>query len=307
MICISAFTTVTNGIKDQYPIIESIKSFLEIAHEVIVVDGGSTDGTLQAIRRIGDPRIKIISNDKTKWPENYKYAKIGENLNIGYENCVGDLVIRFDADFVLGSNLRTTEKQIKELIDKKQYFLKMNRKNFNVAHLYYHRSWKILGINNLALEDDKIEIKYGIPTDNFERSFIPVIPEYEKDGLIYGKRLETAENTAKCGAEIFNYDCTFRDLPTCQRVRNRHRKAEARQFGDAKVLESCEADPKWAWNQHMTYLHSKLEQVALFYDIDWAFHPKVIQERVKTLRSDKFGHSMFGLYDKINKKNIVYL
>lgn len=57
---VSGFTIVRNAIKYDYPIIEAITSILPICDEVIVAVGKSEDDTLELIRSIQSPKIKII-------------------------------------------------------------------------------------------------------------------------------------------------------------------------------------------------------------------------------------------------------
>lgn len=63
---ISGFTIVRNAIKYDYPIVEAITSILPICDEVIVAVGKSEDETLELIRSINSPKIKII---ETVWDE----------------------------------------------------------------------------------------------------------------------------------------------------------------------------------------------------------------------------------------------
>ncbi len=63
---ISGFTIVRNAIKYDYPIVEAITSILPICDEVIVAVGKSDDETLELIRSINSPKIKII---ETVWNE----------------------------------------------------------------------------------------------------------------------------------------------------------------------------------------------------------------------------------------------
>jgi glycosyltransferase involved in cell wall biosynthesis len=63
---ISGFTIVRNAIKYDYPIVEAITSILPICDEMIVAVGKSEDDTLELIRSIGSPKIKII---ETIWDE----------------------------------------------------------------------------------------------------------------------------------------------------------------------------------------------------------------------------------------------
>ncbi len=61
---VSGFTIVRNAIKYDYPIVEAINSILPICDEVIVAVGKSEDETLQLIKAINSPKIKII---ETTW------------------------------------------------------------------------------------------------------------------------------------------------------------------------------------------------------------------------------------------------
>lgn len=61
-IMISGYTHTFNAKKHGYPFVQSIKSMLGFCSEVVVVDGGSTDGTLEDIAAIGDDRVKVINN-----------------------------------------------------------------------------------------------------------------------------------------------------------------------------------------------------------------------------------------------------
>ncbi len=63
---VSGFTFIKNAIVYDYPIVESIQSILPICDEVVVAVGKSTDETLQLIKSIPSPKIKII---ETEWDE----------------------------------------------------------------------------------------------------------------------------------------------------------------------------------------------------------------------------------------------
>lgn len=59
---VSGFTFIRNGIKLDYPFIESIHSLLPLVDELIVVCGNSEDGTRAAIENIASSKIKIIDS-----------------------------------------------------------------------------------------------------------------------------------------------------------------------------------------------------------------------------------------------------
>jgi hypothetical protein len=66
---VSGFTIARNIIKYDYPIVEAISSILPICDELVVAVGKSEDDTLQLIRSINSPKIKII---ETEWDESLR-------------------------------------------------------------------------------------------------------------------------------------------------------------------------------------------------------------------------------------------
>lgn len=57
---VSGFTFIRNAVKYAYPVVESITSVLPLCDEFIVLAGNSDDETLQLIRSIDSPKIKIV-------------------------------------------------------------------------------------------------------------------------------------------------------------------------------------------------------------------------------------------------------
>jgi ADP-heptose:LPS heptosyltransferase/glycosyltransferase involved in cell wall biosynthesis len=65
---IAGYTHVLDAESRGYPYLESIRSMLGFCDEVVVVDGGSTDGTAEKIRAIDDPRLKVFVH-RWDWTE----------------------------------------------------------------------------------------------------------------------------------------------------------------------------------------------------------------------------------------------
>ncbi len=63
---VSGFTIIRRAIKFDFPVLEAINSILPLCNEFVVAVGNSDDGTLDLIRKIGDPKIRII---ETIWDE----------------------------------------------------------------------------------------------------------------------------------------------------------------------------------------------------------------------------------------------
>ncbi|MFM2139547.1 MAG: hypothetical protein RJA57_1854 [Bacteroidota bacterium] len=66
---IGGFTFVRNAVRFDYPVVASIRSILPIVDVMVVAVGNSDDDTLQRIRSIGSPKLRII---ETVWDETLK-------------------------------------------------------------------------------------------------------------------------------------------------------------------------------------------------------------------------------------------
>lgn len=70
--------------------IESVLNQTYTNFEFIIIDDGSTDGSLEVIRSYDDPRIVILCNEKN--------IGLTRSLNKGFELCRGEYIARMDAD-----------------------------------------------------------------------------------------------------------------------------------------------------------------------------------------------------------------
>lgn len=86
---VSLITTVRNDAENCRVLLDSLKNLTRQPDEVIVVDGGSTDGTQDVIRaaRARDSRIKMIEAPG---------VNIGRGRNIGIEKATGDVIVSTD-------------------------------------------------------------------------------------------------------------------------------------------------------------------------------------------------------------------
>ncbi len=95
---ISGFTIVRNAVKYRYPVLASIRSILPICDEFIVNVGDSEDGTLELIRSINDPKVRII---QTVWDMGKGSAVLSEQTNAALKQCRGDWAFYVQSDEVI--------------------------------------------------------------------------------------------------------------------------------------------------------------------------------------------------------------
>ena len=96
---VSLVLTVKNGMPYLPEAIDSLRAQRHRDFELIVQDGGSTDGTLPYLRGISDFPISIVSE-----PD----SGIGEARSRAYARCRTDLVGSIDADNLLGPDALST-------------------------------------------------------------------------------------------------------------------------------------------------------------------------------------------------------
>jgi len=100
---VSAFTFIKNGQLLGYPFIQSIKSILPIVDEFIINVGLGDDKTLDEVKKIYDPKIRII---QSHWNDNMKDRGFvyGQQKMIAQYNCTGDWAFYIEGDEIYHEN-----------------------------------------------------------------------------------------------------------------------------------------------------------------------------------------------------------
>ena len=101
---ISAYCTTRNAQEMEYPYIESIKSHLQFADEVIVYDtSDGTDSTLIKLHELASQEIKlkIIHNDEIDWSAPNHGIFDGYCKTLSRKQCSGDMLWQFDIDEIV--------------------------------------------------------------------------------------------------------------------------------------------------------------------------------------------------------------
>lgn len=97
---VSGFTFIRNGNILGYPFVQSILSALPICDEFVVAVGTSDDDTLEVLRSIKDPKVRII---ETTWNEKMadRGFVYGQQKMIAQFNCTGDWAFYLEGDELL--------------------------------------------------------------------------------------------------------------------------------------------------------------------------------------------------------------
>lgn len=105
-------TSYTPVLNEEFFIPIWLENVLQFSDEVVILDTGSSDNTIDIIKSFNDERIRLIEypdkiTDMYKWNE-------GKVRNYGKSFCTGDYVLAMDADEVITDNFKD---KIKEIIE----------------------------------------------------------------------------------------------------------------------------------------------------------------------------------------------
>jgi hypothetical protein len=104
---LAGFSFIRNAIRYDYPIVEAIRSVLPLCDIFVVAIGQSDDGTLELIRRINDPKIRII---ETVWDDSLREG--GRVLAVETDKAFQAIAAEYDWCFYI---------QADEVIHEKDY------------------------------------------------------------------------------------------------------------------------------------------------------------------------------------------
>lgn len=100
---ISGFSFVRNAVTFDYPSLESISSILPLCDEFVIAVGNSSDDTLQKLKSLNSPKIKLI---ETVWDESLRTGGqiLAQQTNIALDHVSGDWAFYLQADEVAHEN-----------------------------------------------------------------------------------------------------------------------------------------------------------------------------------------------------------
>lgn len=293
---ISIHVNITNPEYNQYPYLEAIASYCDLADEVVIVDGGSTDGSLEKIKQLNE-KIKIVEN---LWPQDeWSWEQIGVNTNIGFENCTGDWAIKVDIDYIFHENdipqiIAILRKQLNNKIP--SIACSFDKNLFILADGYYHKSKMPIAVNKRDYGD---LLAYGAAF-NKDPDFMWAIFKRKKINDIWvGDTIYDKELLIKnIGASIWVYSFTFmtkkimeerRPVFDLAYIKYHYTNVDAisKKVNMDMAMTKIERMTKSRYKDHQ----ERNELITINHIKD---HPKYIQEKLRNLKPEQFGYNAFG-------------
>lgn len=168
---VSGFTLIRNAIKYDFPIVESITSLLPLVDEYVVNVGRSEDETLDLVRSIDSPKIRIV---ETVWDESLKTdgKLFGIQQDVALSHCTGDWAFCLQADEIVHEDhLPVIHKAMEEYLDRPEVMalilrvLHFKGDYWSLDPWMYHRATRIVRPNGKirsAIDGFDFEIE-GVP------------------------------------------------------------------------------------------------------------------------------------------------
>jgi len=285
---LSIITTITNPTLNQYAWREAIENYLELADEVIVVNGGKKliHSLLpkNLFNNIVSNKLKIID---VPWPKQWHWSELPVHLNAGLEAATGDWVIKTDIDYFFH------DKDFSSI----RYALENPAKNYMVAsfvkrvivnkHGLYRKVNLPIAINKAMVSDT---IKFGIDFNEKSDWCMPILVNNYPQSFDIGDkindvpvgRLVTPPMIYETEIDVWNYDSIFRTKDKQKEVFWRFAQAYATAFD-----KSWGTTPKQAFQYWVNMMKGRIDRK--LHPIGLESHPKHIQERIKNLKPEQWG------------------
>ncbi|MBI4535655.1 MAG: glycosyltransferase family 2 protein [Ignavibacteriae bacterium] len=144
---VSGFSIIRNALKLGYPVVEAVSSILDLCDEFILNVGKSEDDTLQLVRAVASPKLKIIERE---WDLSLRNGGelISVETNEALKRCIGDWCFYIQADEVLHERYHPVVRSAMEkyFLDDRVEGLQFGYKHFYGSYEYYqdnYRNWYV--------------------------------------------------------------------------------------------------------------------------------------------------------------------
>jgi hypothetical protein len=286
---ISAYFIVTEPEKMGYPYLESIHAALSFCHEIVVVCGRKEQVSEDKIKQIGGPYVKIINTDA--WPVDWKYHSMGDHLQIGLDNCSGDICLKIDADCVFRPEKKA--ELMAAFSNPKVHRINIGRINYYAKNIFLpRRTTVIYALNKTLIKQEGWTAKISYLRDNMSNQpFFYNAQNNSVDNQIKTKYIENIDIWP------VNYDGTFMNE---QQIAHNQMAMHYARHGirideETALSDSVRHKRKRLWDTEEE--RHKWSQPSLTQRWGYAanFHPPLMNDRLARITPEMWGYDCFGL------------
>lgn len=267
---VSIFTTITNPEARGDNFDDAIECYLNLADEIIIVNGGDPNYLDQ---QLAYDYAKVINYE---WPKEFNWTLIGQQFQRGYEACTGDWVLHMDLDFLF--HQKDFAKIRQALRDyPSSPAVSFYKWQFIQPDRYNLKSRLVLAVNKAAF-GDRIKFDGGGESDLCQPS-------------VDGKLIDLNE-TPQAGIAFYNYEHILKTKEQITEDVGRMDRAYFRHFGKYQYGDGTDEQAYKGWCHMVMGRNAKPAQ-----HIPLSDHPKYIQETIKNLKPENFGYNGFGMFE----------
>lgn len=288
------FLPITNPKQYNYPYLESIASHSTFLDHLCIIDGGSTDGSLDEIKATF--RDGSISIHHFEWKQGYKqwtWEQFSHTWNFGLSKAkehYPDYVVAVECDHVFHEKEATELRNRLEENGKPDYrALYVDKWVSSTWDTWLNKSKFAMLINTKDFDD----VGYGLEPSHIGGQDLanPIIVEnWESEyGVPSGHKIIHTINRS-IGSHFYNYDKTFQTK---------------------KIITELRLNANWAWNNSCLvkndFMKPWAEDTALDDVIDrmrerkkkskiihnLEHQPKIMHNRLKDIKPDQLGYNLF--------------
>lgn len=286
---IDTFMCVTNPKSGSYPYLQAIESHLSFSDNFFLVDGGSTDGSLEEIEARFGNRVDIVT---VPWPQgvgNWKWEQFSTSWNFGYNMCESDWVFAGECDHVFEPEEAA---KVREAIDrhgKNRRVLFVDKFVSSTWYKWHNKSKFAYALNKGQFKDMGYGVDLNTKSPQDLANPIEVLGYSDEIGIPFGN-LITAEDGWNMGVHFLNYDKTFK---TREQILND--RESANWAWNNSCLVKLGLMPSWAEED---IVEDVLRRMVSRYDkstIQRALHqhPESMRDMLRDMTPDMLGYDLF--------------
>ncbi len=258
---IGAYILVQNPISNGYPFLEVINNCLDFCDEILIVDGGTTDGSFDKLPK--DDRIKI---KQRLWPDNSSWDFLTQQYDFGLQNLTTDWRLKMDSDYLFHEN---------DLNDVRNYLIGSTAKIVNFEKDCFN-----------LIDRYRAKTKVGIAVN---KRMYPGIHWNTDDKYQDGDHVIEEDEWITSGIKLYVYDTCFKTRENIGKVMHKWAIAVQGKYGMDWGYKSEEDALNFMVNTARTRVDGYNQNI-----IPLEAHPKYIQEKIKNMTDDMLGYSLFG-------------